>query len=149
MASASQPAAGATAATASSGLRPRTRTLRADEPSAGDPDSVRRQGYMRVRAHTHEAPPQHQLAGLPADLSAANFAFLLSAHLPFYNDRARMLLASEPVPVDQRPQQLDRALHVLDQVPTLDTHKIGVLYVGPGQATAAEILGNEHGSRRS
>ena len=34
------------------------------------------------------------------------------------------------------------------QVPTLDTHKIGVLYVGPGQSTGAAILANSHGSRR-
>jgi tuberous sclerosis protein 2 len=43
---------------------------------------------------------------------------------------------------------LDRAIQVLDQVPTLDTHKIGVLYVGPGQTTGTQILANVHGSPR-
>ncbi|SGY48138.1 BQ5605_C001g00618 [Microbotryum silenes-dioicae] len=40
-----------------------------------------------------------------------------------------------------------RALRMLDRVPVVDLHKIGVLYIGPGQFTEAEILANTHGSK--
>jgi hypothetical protein len=39
-----------------------------------------------------------------------------------------------------------RALGVLDRTPVVDFHKIGVVYVGKGQAKEGEILGNTHGS---
>lgn len=41
------------------------------------------------------------------------------------------------------------SINVLDMIPPLDIHKIGVLYVGPGQCNnEAEILRNRHGSTR-
>jgi hypothetical protein len=39
-----------------------------------------------------------------------------------------------------------RALAVLDRIPVVDFHKIGVVYVGPGQASEGEILRNRAGS---
>lgn len=41
-----------------------------------------------------------------------------------------------------------RAINVLDRTPHMDLHKIGVLYVGYGQLTEHEILGNQGGSAR-
>jgi tuberous sclerosis protein 2 len=41
---------------------------------------------------------------------------------------------------------LDRALTVLDRTPCLNTHKIGLIYVGKKQKTQKEILGNKDGS---
>ncbi|KAI9226345.1 MAG: hypothetical protein DHS80DRAFT_18845 [Piptocephalis tieghemiana] len=43
-------------------------------------------------------------------------------------------------------EMTDRALRSLDRTPVVEFHKIGVLYVGPGQRTEQEILGNEGGS---
>lgn len=40
-----------------------------------------------------------------------------------------------------------RALRVLDRIPIVDLHKIGVVYVGPGQTAENEILSNASGSR--
>ncbi|KAF9920789.1 Tuberous sclerosis 2-like protein [Linnemannia zychae] len=40
----------------------------------------------------------------------------------------------------------NRALGVLDRIPVVDFHKIGVVYVGKGQSKESEILGNTHGS---
>lgn len=41
------------------------------------------------------------------------------------------------------------SIKILDYIPPLDIHKIGVLYVGPGQCNnEAEILRNRHGSTR-
>ncbi|KAF9074638.1 hypothetical protein BDP27DRAFT_1316583 [Rhodocollybia butyracea] len=34
----------------------------------------------------------------------------------------------------------------LDRVPVIDTHKVGIMYVAPGQTTEVEILRNTHGS---
>ena len=43
---------------------------------------------------------------------------------------------------------MERAVKVLDHIPPYDTHKIGVVYVGPGQTTESEILSNTFGSSR-
>jgi hypothetical protein len=39
-----------------------------------------------------------------------------------------------------------RAINVFNRIPVVDLHKIGVVYVGPGQTSEANILGNECGS---
>ena len=41
---------------------------------------------------------------------------------------------------------LRRFLSSLDRVPVIDTHKVGIMYVAPGQTEELEILGNTHGS---
>jgi len=35
---------------------------------------------------------------------------------------------------------------ILDRIPVIDTHKVGILYVAPGQTDETEILRNTHGS---
>ncbi|RMX59744.1 hypothetical protein pdam_00021002 [Pocillopora damicornis] len=57
--------------------------------------------------------------------------------------------------VNERPQPLpdgeviERAIKCLDRIPPYDTHKIGVIYVGPGQHdNEAAILSNVYGSSR-
>ncbi|XP_077979844.1 tuberin-like [Glandiceps talaboti] len=56
---------------------------------------------------------------------------------------------------EERPQLLpdgqiiSRAVNVLDRIPPYETHKIGVVYVGPGQVNnQAAILSNVYGSAR-
>lgn len=47
------------------------------------------------------------------------------------------------------PNNILTAIKNLDRIPPYETHKIGVLYIGKGQAgKEAEILANEHGSVR-
>lgn len=41
---------------------------------------------------------------------------------------------------------LERAIRNLDRTPVLELHKVGVMYVAPGQTTEAEILSNSAGS---
>ncbi|KAL7423643.1 Tuberous sclerosis 2-like protein [Cryptotrichosporon argae] len=48
-----------------------------------------------------------------------------------------------PIPKDAK---FDRALRGIENTPMIDTLKIGVLYVGPGQKTETEIFGNVDGS---
>ncbi|KAK0463126.1 uncharacterized protein EV420DRAFT_1522991 [Desarmillaria tabescens] len=41
---------------------------------------------------------------------------------------------------------LRRFLSAFDRMPVIDTHKVGILYVAPGQVNEVEILKNTHGS---
>ncbi|TFK69798.1 hypothetical protein BDN72DRAFT_796169 [Pluteus cervinus] len=41
---------------------------------------------------------------------------------------------------------LSKFFATLDRVPVIDTHKVGIMYVAPGQTTEIEILRNTHGS---
>ncbi|TGZ83816.1 hypothetical protein EX30DRAFT_92453 [Ascodesmis nigricans] len=56
------------------------------------------------------------------------------------------------LPIEQAPIRLPeddktrRAIDVLDRIPVVDFHKIGVVYVGAGQTTEQEILSNAMGS---
>jgi tuberous sclerosis protein 2 len=43
-------------------------------------------------------------------------------------------------------EQFERAVAVLDRSLPFDTHKIGILYVGPNQTTEEAILSNQTGS---
>ena len=42
--------------------------------------------------------------------------------------------------------KLGAFLRTFDRMPVIDTHKVGVMYVAPGQEEEAEILRNTHGS---
>ncbi|KAH6599186.1 hypothetical protein BASA50_003214 [Batrachochytrium salamandrivorans] len=42
---------------------------------------------------------------------------------------------------------ITRAIAVLDRTPVIELHKIGIIYVAPGQSTESEILSNVYGSR--
>lgn len=44
------------------------------------------------------------------------------------------------------PPDLSRFLSTLDRIPVIDTHKVGIMYVAPGQTDERDILGNTHGS---
>ncbi|GLB44659.1 putative rap/ran-GAP [Lyophyllum shimeji] len=44
------------------------------------------------------------------------------------------------------PAAVSRFVTGLDRIPVIDTHKVGIMYVAPGQTEEAEILRNTHGS---
>lgn len=57
----------------------------------------------------------------------------------------------KPILISQNPinQTIQRAISTIDFIPPFETHKVGVIYVGPGQANQeTEILRNEFGSLR-
>ncbi|XP_025941420.1 tuberin isoform X3 [Apteryx mantelli] len=71
-----------------------------------------------------------------------SFVFLQLYHSPFFGDENNkpLLLPNET---------FERSVQLLDQIPSYDTHKIAVLYVGEGQTNnEIAILSNEHGSYR-
>ncbi|KAL0086854.1 hypothetical protein F4703DRAFT_1772710 [Phycomyces blakesleeanus] len=68
---------------------------------------------------------------------------LLYLQLYNYPDITRLVEAPPPLPDDDATL---RTLATLDRIPVVDFHKIGVLYVGPGQNHEVEILANTIGS---
>ncbi|KAG6908048.1 hypothetical protein DXG01_006410 [Tephrocybe rancida] len=44
------------------------------------------------------------------------------------------------------PAAVKKYTTTLDRIPVIDTHKVGILYVAPGQTDEADILSNTHGS---
>lgn len=65
----------------------------------------------------------------------------------------QMTASAFPTPMSIQPIPLleddltRRAINTFDRNDTVDGHKVGVLYVGEGQSTEAEILSNSSGSR--
>ncbi|KAL1712140.1 hypothetical protein EV715DRAFT_259758 [Schizophyllum commune] len=59
-------------------------------------------------------------------------------------------LSPYPTPSTIRPaydqKQIERLFSSLDRMPVIDTHKVGIMYVAPGQTEETEILRNSHGS---
>ncbi|CDU24481.1 related to Tuberin [Sporisorium scitamineum] len=73
------------------------------------------------------------------DVDPSFFALQLSTYPDMLQDTAPILLPDEPA--------TDRLIKAVDFTPVVDFHKIGVLYVGPGQEDEVDILSNRHGSR--
>lgn len=67
------------------------------------------------------------------------FLALQLSSFPDMTGNAPILLPNEP--------STQRLVRSIDLTPVVDFHKIGVLYVGTGQTTEKEILGNRSGSR--
>jgi tuberous sclerosis protein 2 len=72
-----------------------------------------------------------------------SFVFLQLYHTAHFGSTSE-----KPLLVPQS-QAIQRAVKNLDRIPPCETHKVGVIYVGPGQASnEAEILRNQFGSLR-
>jgi hypothetical protein len=72
-----------------------------------------------------------------------SFVFLQLYHTAHFGSTAE-----KPLLVPQS-RAIQRAVKNLDRIPPYETHKVGVIYVGPGQASnEAEILRNQFGSLR-
>ncbi|XP_030069508.1 tuberin isoform X2 [Microcaecilia unicolor] len=116
-----------------SGYRPRGHTISDSEPSRRG----RRIDRDPLRSRT-TASKAEKVPGIDP-----SFVFLQLYHSPLFGDES-----NKPILVPNN-QTFDRAVKLLDQIPSYDTHKIGVVYVGEGQATNERaILSNEHGSYR-
>jgi tuberous sclerosis protein 2 len=72
-----------------------------------------------------------------------SFVFLQLYHAAHFGSTTE-----KPLLVPQS-RAIQRAVKNLDRIPPYETHKVGVIYVGPGQASnEAEILRNQFGSLR-
>lgn len=97
----------------------------------GSRDSLQAPRHLSLEAPTHSDP-----AIFEAD--PAFFTLFLPPH-SHINEHGLPLAVRES-------DQTRRGLSVLDTMPHIDFHKIGVVYVGPGQKEEVEILRNVHGS---
>ncbi|XP_053085916.1 tuberin isoform X3 [Pangasianodon hypophthalmus] len=117
-----------------SGHRPRGHTISVSAPSSrrerkSDRDSYHNRGGVSNAEKSSGLSP--------------SFVFLQLYHSPFFGNEANKPLLLP------KSELIERALKVLDQMPPYDTHKIGVVFVGPGQANnEVAILSNEYGSNR-
>lgn len=73
----------------------------------------------------------------------SSFVFLQLYHTAHFGS------TSEKPLLVPHSRAIERAIKNLDRIPPYETHKVGVIYVGPGQAcNEAEILRNQFGSLR-
>lgn len=82
-------------------------------------------------------PPPKQSVERDFAIDPSTIALQLSSYPDFLNTPP-ILLPDEPATT--------RLIKAIDLTPVVDLHKIGLLYVAPGQKTEAQILGNRHGS---
>lgn len=92
------------------------------------PDPVSGVSWAQI-LHIPDNPVQYPDPG--------KFAFLLRQHNSFEDDQLH------PFPDFGK---LKPTLEMIDRCPVIDTHKVAVIYVAPGQSSEREILGNQHGS---
>ncbi|TSK18061.1 Tuberin [Bagarius yarrelli] len=117
-----------------SGHRPRGHTISVSAPSSRRERKSDRDSYHN-RGGVFNAEKSSGLS--------PSFVFLQLYHSPFFGNEANKPLLLP------KSELIDRAVKVLDQMPPYDTHKIGVVFVGPGQANnEVAILSNEYGSNR-
>ncbi|XP_032316060.1 tuberin isoform X3 [Camelus ferus] len=115
-----------------SGLRPRGYTISDSAPSRRG-KRVERDAF-KSRAGTSNT---EKVPGINP-----SFVFLQLYHSPFFGDESNK-------PILLPNESFERSVQLLDQIPSYDTHKIAVLYVGEGQNNSElAILSNEHGSYR-
>ncbi|XP_036890573.1 tuberin isoform X4 [Sturnira hondurensis] len=115
-----------------SGLRPRGYTISDSAPSRRGKRVERDSFKSRAGASNADKVP-----GINP-----SFVFLQLYHSPFFGDETNK-------PILLPNESFERSVQLLDQIPSYDTHKIAVLYVGEGQSNSElAILSNEHGSYR-
>nr|CAD7460498.1 unnamed protein product [Timema tahoe] len=131
-----------------------------DEPHRPDPSALPPLAFKRGRGHTISVmspirkPPRLDWSNASKENSPRNkdtprsgispsFIFLQLYHAAHFGN-----ISDKPLLLSQS-QVVQRALKNLDRIPPYETHKIGVLYVGVGQASQeADILNNQFGSLR-
>ncbi|KAI8142900.1 hypothetical protein BJV82DRAFT_669042 [Fennellomyces sp. T-0311] len=115
----------------------------ASNSSGGQTPAERVDNVIRqVLSDPRETPAQSSSALLRRMDQSLDPGFLY-LQLSNYPDLTRLNENIPPLPEDEATT---RSLGILDRIPVVDFHKIGVLYVGRGQRTEVEILANTHGS---
>ncbi|CAH1389862.1 unnamed protein product [Nezara viridula] len=125
-----------------------------------DPSGLPPLGFKRDRGHTisvmsparkpgsgwsdarPRSPKPREITPTKSGVNPA-FAFLQLYHSPYFG-----IAHEKPILISNIPS-VQATVKNLDWIPPYEVHKIGVLYVAPGQANSeVEILRNEYGSAR-
>jgi len=93
----------------------------------------------------HHAPTRTEIR--PEDDGTTKSTMMLPPHilLQLVTTAAQTNVSDQPVPLPEE-DYVNRALNAFDRIPTVDSHKIGILYVGEGQTLEQEFLLNRMGS---
>ncbi|KNC48016.1 GARNL1 protein [Thecamonas trahens ATCC 50062] len=121
-------------------------------PEHGSAPHSPRAGSSRSRSNSRATPGRHASSGLEGEAVWPEAELGGGGSFPhFLFSQLREGLPGMDAPSMIRlpdSEAMQRALGLLDLVPTVNTHKIGLLYVAPGQFREADILGNTTGSTR-
>jgi hypothetical protein len=121
------------------GRRARTKSFSGFESKLSSANAVEIQTITDVLNSGATLASQSTLESGPLAVDPSFFALQLSSIPDFGSSGPPILVPSEP--------NYQRGVSILDTMPVVDFHKVGVLYVGPGQKNESEILGNTHGSK--
>ncbi|PWN29304.1 hypothetical protein BDZ90DRAFT_236600, partial [Jaminaea rosea] len=95
-----------------------------------------------TRTHTGDdavsAAHEERISAREFSIDPSTVALQLSSYPDISSSTPPLLLPDEPA--------THRLIKAIDLTPVVDLHKIGCVYVGPGQSTEREILGNRQGS---
>lgn len=92
-----------------------------------------------------QPPPLHQVDHYEDATGEQQSGIVLPSHLLIQLLVSAPQTHDRPIPLPA-DDTIDRALRVFDRIPTVDGHKVGVIYIGEGQTEEREILGNVSGS---
>ena len=106
--------------------------VRLQEPSAS---SLRALAGQPAAARPSETTTMAQNQAVKPSFFALQFS-----SLPDFGEHG------PPLPVPDEPAY-QRAISMMDSIPVLDFHKVGVVYVGSDDYTEQDILANSHGSK--
>ncbi|KHN95731.1 tuberin [Metarhizium album ARSEF 1941] len=98
---------------------------------------------------TYTAPPPHQVEN-QVDVSREGQATsnsILPSHVlvQLMSPVPQSFESARPIPLPD-DDAVDRAIRVFDRSSSVDSHKVGVIYIGEGQKREADILANVSGS---
>lgn len=95
--------------------------------------------FSKLRENDEPESQMNRLRGEGNEIFAPNH-FLLQLMIPVDTQPA-----VKPLPIPNDPA-IARAIGAFDRTPVVDFHKVGIMYIGPGQREELEILGNSVGS---
>ncbi|EXJ80290.1 hypothetical protein A1O1_08432 [Capronia coronata CBS 617.96] len=104
--------------------------------------------YARYQQATAPLPKHHAPSHTQIRHHEATTIEMLPSHiiLQMVASAAATSVADQPF-ILPKEDSVTRALEGIDRIPTVSSHKIGVLYIGEGQSAESEYLANTKGSR--
>ncbi|KAK4935687.1 Tuberous sclerosis 2-like protein [Elasticomyces elasticus] len=102
--------------------------------------------YARYQQLTTQLPAHHAPSHTEIRHQEATTE-MLPSHiiLQLVASAATISAGDQPVPLADE-DYVKRALELFDRIPTVSSHKVGVLYIGDGQTSEAEYLANTSGT---
>lgn len=107
--------------------------------ASGTTHTVYRQ--LTTSTPSHHAPIHTEIR--PEEIGRFGTTDMLPSHILLQMVSTAAPTSAEDQPIYlPREDYVTRALNVFDRIPTVDSHKFGVLYVGPGQTKETDYLAN-------